>query len=256
MSEVVRVEKSSNYTVMSNAHLRDDRLSLKAIGLLSKILSLPENWDYTIAGLTHICCEGKAAVATAIRELEAAGYIERRQLRTPDGSFGGNEYVVHEAPIDANSPLTDFRLAGNRLTENPSTDNPSAGNRPQLNTDIPSTDIYYPPIVPQRRRKRETKKQPDWKPERFAAFWEVYPRGESKQAAIAAWDKLKPDDELLAVMGRALKRQLRSEEWQRNIGIAYASTWLNKRRWEDEPRAPVCAPMQSYSGWAPDPEVL
>ena len=145
MSEVVRVEKSSNYTVMSNAHLRDDRLSLKAIGLLSKILSLPEDWDYTIAGLTHICCEGKAAVATAIRELEAAGYIERRQLRTPDGSFGGNEYVVHEAPIDANSPLTDFRLAGNRLTENPSTDNPSAGNRPQLNTDIPSTDIYYPP---------------------------------------------------------------------------------------------------------------
>ena len=142
MSEVVRVEKSSNYTVMSNAHLRDDRLSLKAIGLLSKILSLPEDWDYTIAGLTHICCEGKAAVATAIRELEAAGYIERRQLRTPDGSFGGNEYVVHEAPIDANSPLTDFRLAGNRLTENPSTDNPSAGNRPQLNTDIPSTDIY------------------------------------------------------------------------------------------------------------------
>lgn len=250
MSEIVRVEKSSNYTVMSNAHLRDERLSLKAIGLLSKILSLPENWDYTITGLTHICSEGKAAVATAIRELEKAGYIERRQLRTPDGSFGGNEYVVHE------SPLTDFRLAGNRLTENPSPDNPSAENQPQLNTDISSKDIYTPYNPPQRTRKRETKKQPDWKPERFAAFWEAYPRGESKQAAIAAWDKLKPDDELLAVMGRALKRQMHSEQWQHNIGIPYASTWLNKRRWEDEPRAPVCAPMQSCSGWAPDPEVL
>ena len=77
VSEVIRVEKNRNYTVMSNYHLADRRLSLKAIGLLSKILSLPDEWDYTIAGLTTICCEGKAAIATAIQELESAGYIVR-----------------------------------------------------------------------------------------------------------------------------------------------------------------------------------
>ena len=104
MSEIIRVEKNRNYTVMSNCHLADRRLSLKAIGLLSKMLSLPDEWDYTIAGLTTICCEGKAAIATAIQELEATGYIVRRQLRTKDGAFGGNEYIVREEPIDKDAP--------------------------------------------------------------------------------------------------------------------------------------------------------
>ena len=148
MSEIMRVEKTRNYTVMSNYHLTDRRLSLKAIGLLSKILSLPDGWDYTIAGLTQICCEGKAAVATAIKELEAAGYIERCQLRSDNGSFSGTEYIVRESPITENrssaempeSPITDFPSP-----DNPSPDNPSPENRPQLNTNIPSTNIPYSP---------------------------------------------------------------------------------------------------------------
>lgn len=123
-----------------------------------------------------------------------------------------------------------------------------------------------PPIVPQRgaaasgtpKRKREPKKAPDWKPDRFAAFWAYYPRGEAKQAAIRAWDKLQPDDDLLAQMGRALSIQKSSDMWQAGIGIPYASTWLNNRRWEevdltddhgaDLPPAGSC--------WAPDPEVM
>lgn len=101
----------------------------------------------------------------------------------------------------------------------------------------------YPPYNPpkgeapaKKRGKRSNvpKEAPDWKPERFADFWAAYPCGRSKQAAIKAWDKLKPDDALLVVMARALKRQMASEEWQRGIGIPYASTWLNNRRWEDE----------------------
>ena len=96
---VMRVEKSANYTVMSNHHLDDPRLSLKAIGLLSKILRLPDDWDYTLEGLSHICKEGKDAIRSAIVELEQAGYIERRQTHAADGSFAGNEYIVHEAPV-------------------------------------------------------------------------------------------------------------------------------------------------------------
>ena len=97
---------------------------------------------------------------------------------------------------------------------------------------------YSPPKgeAPARKRKRSNglKEAPDWKPERFAAFWAAYPCGKSKQAAIRAWDKLQPDDALIREMALGLKRALDSEAWQRGIGIPYASTWLNNRRWEDE----------------------
>jgi len=98
---------------------------------------------------------------------------------------------------------------------------------------------YSPPEgdAPARRgRRREPKAAPDWKPERFEGFWRVYPVKKSKQAAIRAWDSLRPDDGLLAVMGRALRRQMAGEDWQRGFGIPYPATWLNNRRWEDEDR--------------------
>lgn len=114
-------------------------------------------------------------------------------------------------------------------------------------------DTQDPPCSPpkgeakgQRKRTSEPKEAPDWKPDRFAAFWAVYPRGQSKQAAIKAWDKLRPNDSLLQAMAKGLKTALASEDWQRGIGIPYASTWINQRRWEDESRAlpAVQAPPQ------------
>ena len=95
-----------------------------------------------------------------------------------------------------------------------------------------------PTAVKRKPRSRGPKKEPDWKPERFAKFWEYYPRGEAKQAAIRAWDKLQPSDELIDTMAQALKRQVASESWQQGIGIPYASTWLNQQRWTDENRQP------------------
>lgn len=98
------------------------------------------------------------------------------------------------------------------------------------------------PKAPKRgRRSFGLKKAPDWKPERFAKFWDFYShkaRGENKQAAIRAWDKLQPADELIRVMGQALVCQVGSEAWRQGIGIPYASTWLNNARWEDVPKAP------------------
>ena len=211
---VCRVEKNENYTVMSNYHLSDPRLSLKAVGLLSKMLSLPENWDYTIRGLTCICREGRDAIQGAVSELEEAGYIRRQQRHDENGKFAGNEYVIYE------SPLTGFPSTGKPLTGFPSTGKP--------------------------------KTAPDWLPERFAAFWDSYPRPEGKQKAIEAWDKLQPDENLLRSMALGLMRQLQSSDWNRGIGIPYAATWLNQRRWEDEVKD---LPSQQ-SGWAKDEEVL
>ena len=101
---VFRVEKTRNYTVMSNYHLRDKSLSLKAKGLLSLMLSLPEEWDYTTKGLAYICKDGVDSIRTAVRELESAGYIVRQRERHADGMLGGIEYTILEQPREPEPP--------------------------------------------------------------------------------------------------------------------------------------------------------
>jgi len=150
----------------------------------------------------------------------------------------------------------DTPLPKNRETPPPKNqESPLPKNREENNTNNINN---IPPIVPQGgRQRREPKKAPDWKPERFEKFWRYYPRGEAKQAAIRAWDKLKPSDELIDQMAIALKRQMASEEWQRGIGIPYASTWLNQRRFEDEIKAPPKQIVSDGCGsWAEDEEVI
>ena len=95
---VFRVEKNSGYTVMSNHHLRNRNLSLKAKGLLSQMLSLPEDWDYTLQGLARINRESIDAIRQAIRELEQAGYIQRSRERDEKGRLRGADYVIFELP--------------------------------------------------------------------------------------------------------------------------------------------------------------
>ena len=95
---VFRVERNKGYIVMSNQHLRNRELSLKAKGLLSQMLSLPEDWDYTLAGLSYINLESIDAIRTAIWELEKAGYITRRQGRDEKGKMTAIEYTIYEQP--------------------------------------------------------------------------------------------------------------------------------------------------------------
>ena len=95
---VFRIEKTRDYTVMSNYHLRDMSLSLKAKGLLSLMLSLPENWDYTMKGLARICKDGIDSISGGIRELEAHGYLVRARIRGANGQLGSIEYTILEQP--------------------------------------------------------------------------------------------------------------------------------------------------------------
>ena len=95
---VFRVERNTGYTVMSNHHLRNKELSLKAKGLLSQMLSLPEDWDYTLSGLSYINRESIDAIRTAVWELEKAGYITRRQGRDEKGKMTAIEYTIYEQP--------------------------------------------------------------------------------------------------------------------------------------------------------------
>ena len=99
---VFRVEKTKDFTVMSNHHLRNRTLSLKAKGLLSLMLSLPEDWDYTTKGLAQIYKEGVDSISTALKELEKHGYLTRHRIRYKNGQLGDVEYKIHESPLDHN----------------------------------------------------------------------------------------------------------------------------------------------------------
>ncbi len=123
---VFRVERNTGYTVMSNHHLRNKELSLKAKGLLSQMLSLPEDWDYTLAGLSYINREKIDAIREAVRELERAGYIQRSRERDEKGRLRGTDYIIYEQPPNLDLPTL----------ENPTLENPM-----QLNKDIQKTDL-------------------------------------------------------------------------------------------------------------------
>ena len=140
---VFRVERNTGYTVMSNHHLRNKELSLKAKGLLSQMLSLPEDWDYTLSGLSYINRESIDAIRTAVWELEKAGYITRRQGRDEKGKMTAIEYTIYEQPQppELDCPVLENPTADNPILENPTTDNPTSENPMQLNKDISRTNL-------------------------------------------------------------------------------------------------------------------
>ena len=132
---VFRIEKARDYTVMSNHHLRDQSLSLKAKGLLSMMLSLPEEWNYTIRGLASICKEGTDSIGSALKELERTGYIVRNRLRDSKGKILDVEYVIYETPHPAAEPDTAVPDTAFPYPENPDMDIPCLEKPSQLNID-------------------------------------------------------------------------------------------------------------------------
>lgn len=135
---VFRVEKTKDFTIMSNHHLRNTELSLKAKGLLSLMLSLPEDWDYTTKGLAHICKDGVDSITTALKELERHGYLTRQRLRYDNGQLGDIEYTIHEQPVSTeNTGLSPKRENPRQVKPEqakPKQAEPEQENPAQLNT--------------------------------------------------------------------------------------------------------------------------
>ena len=217
---VIRVQKTKDYTVMSNRHLMDRKLTLKAKGLLSLMLALPEDWSFSIAGLATQAKDGKAAVRAGLVELEENGYLKRASLRDGSGKIVSWEYTVFETPV------SDF----------PQLENPDVGNRTELNTKKQNN----PPIPPE----GGSDGLPD--PELFTRFWAEYPRKVAKLKSMQKFDKLCRSEETLEQMLTALRRQIaaaenrasreRGRDWKEFF--PYPLTWLNQRRWEDEDDTP------------------
>lgn len=162
---VFRVERTRDYTVMCNHHLKDSGLSLKAKGLLSMMLSLPDEWNYTTRGLAAICKEGVDAIGKTLKELEQAGYIIRRQLRGRDGRISDTEYTIFEKPRKPNLPAPDTTPPDTENpymvnpdmeesdAEEPDTDNPAQLNTKKSNTQktitgLSNTHSFFPSAAP------------------------------------------------------------------------------------------------------------
>ena len=183
---VFRVERNKGYTVMSNHHLRNKELSLKAKGLLSQMLSLPEDWDYTLAGLSFINREKIDAIREAIKELERAGYIVRSRERDEKGRLRGTDYVIFEQP--QTSPVSDLPTLDNPTLEKPTQEKPTLENPTQLNKDIQKTDLpkkeksntdlssnhSIPILSPNPSPLREETAEPEWKGTEAADAYSVY----------------------------------------------------------------------------------
>ena len=164
---VFRVERNTGYTVMSNHHLRNKELTLKAKGLLSQMLSLPEDWDYTLAGLSHINREKIDAIREAVKELEKAGYIVRSRERDEKGRLRGADYVIYEQPqpkepeaatSSEQPPTSDLPTLENPTLDNPTLEkptlekptleNPTQLNKEILNTEKSITDLSSTHSIP------------------------------------------------------------------------------------------------------------
>ena len=141
---VFRVEKNKGYTVMSNHHLRNKALSLKAKGLLSQMLSLPEDWDYTTKGLARICRDGVDSICATVRELEDAGYIIRERVRNANGRLGSIEYTILEQPRPPEpkpgKPERENPVQVKPVLDSPVLGKPEQENPAQLNTKESSKD--------------------------------------------------------------------------------------------------------------------
>ena len=155
---VFRIEKTRDYTVMSNHHLRNTNLSLKAKGLLSLMLSLPEEWDYTTKGLARICKDGVDSICAGVRELEEQGYVIRERVRNPNGQLGAIEYTIleqprppepgrekpeRENPAQAN-PVLDSPVLGKPEQENPAQLNTKESSKEKSKKDLSSTEGSNP----------------------------------------------------------------------------------------------------------------
>lgn len=231
----VRVDKISDYTTLSNRALDDERLSMKAVGLLVYMLRLPDDWDFTLEWLEKKHRDGLSSIRSAMKELEEAGYVTRgNQKRGQGGTFLGSDYIIREDPDGSRETRTVTACENRTRTacEKPTSVFPTSENRMQPNTKLPSTKKPKPPKPP--RGRRRWKEACEHEPELFERFWKKYPRKDGKGEARYEWDDLKPDRELMKEMSAALRAQKATDEWQRGIGIPWACRWIRYRRWENE----------------------
>lgn len=211
---ILRKKHKEQYTVIPQGIFKDKRLSLKDIGLLTCMLSLPDNWQFSEKGLMAIFPnDGQTSIRTGLTNLEQFGYLIRERERD-GGKLGAVVWTLYD------TPYFDFPSVVNPSVENPHVEKPHVENQLQSNTKQSNTN--------------QSIKKEDIYP--FEEFWKAYPKKKAKEAARKAWVKLKPDETLGKEIIQAVMENSKSKDWLKENGkyIPYPATYLNGKRWEDE----------------------
>lgn len=203
-----KVSKSYGYTRVDNQIFKNSNLSLKAKGLLTLMLSLPDNWTFSERGLVQLSKDGRSSVRTTLQELEENGYLERKTIRNETGQFSHTQYTVFEEPR-SDTPRS----------ENPTSDiEPNKQSNNKQSNNKQSIDIKN--------------KQKEW----FNSFWEAYPKKVSVGQAEKTFIKKVVDEETLHSILKDLNKRQYFIDWTKDKGkwIPHASTYLNAEGWLDE----------------------
>lgn len=222
----IEVRRSkSPYTNVQNKLIWDEKLRPQTRWLLIAMLSLPDDWDYSIRGLSIKTGLAKETISKMLVELTNAGYLMRKpQSHGEGGRFAGTQYILTDVAGEFGEVEDEQGELCPPCPSLPCTVTPCTVNSPQQNKDI-QTKEQITPIVP----TGDTMSL-------FAQFWEAYPKKKGKEKARRAWKRLKPDAQLCQRMAIALELDKQSEDWHRENGqfIPHPATWLNGHRWEDE----------------------
>ena len=229
---IFKINKNKNYIVMSNYHLKEKDMSLKSKGLLSLMLSLPPDWDYSINGLISICKENETSIKSSLDELKKFGYLEVIKLMPNETETGRIEYVynIYEIPKQGvEKQGVDF--LGVEFLD--------LENQGQLNIEdkiLNNKDIDNILEENYNKRNAESSFESDSDEKLFNKFWKEYPKKVSKEKAKKWFIKNKPNEELVNLMIKQLKRFKTLKQWKDKDGqyIPYPSSWLNAHSWEDE----------------------
>lgn len=221
---IIRVNKTSNYTVISNNVFRDQSLSLKAKGLLTTILSLPDSWKYSIEGLVRLCSDGRGTVTSALNELIEKGYVVRTQIFDNENRFSGYIYDIYE---EKQAKIADLPCAEKPITEKPITENQTQLNTNLLNTNILNTNNISsnPPIFPRENIDREAM---------FEQFWKAYPPCKRKVDKPGCKRKFLKIENLETIFPEIMASlEMWKREWakEKNEYVPLTSKWINQQYW-------------------------
>ena len=268
----IRIEKTKDFSIVSNTVLRDKRLSLRTRGLLVFMLSLSETWEYSIKGLAYATGESEGKVGMCLKELEKCGYLTRERTRNSKGQMEGTNYTLWESPkvSDAENPSLEKPNLENPVLENPSLEKPNVENPGQINTNKNNNKYIYnnKPKQTQKNNTRACELQPipfkspaqidrekravvgSARPytqeqraiaeEYFNQFWKEYPKKQGQVEARLAWMRQNYSIETYIAIIKAVERfkQIR-RDWQTEGGryVPMPENFINNERWKDEVKA-------------------
>lgn len=235
----MRIVKNNNFSIVSNAIIRDTNLSLKARGLFILMLSLPESWEFSVKGLSKIAGEGLDAIRSGLHELEEQGYLSRQRKRNAEGKLGDMEYILYEEP---QKPKAEAPTEETSTVVEPMQEIPTQVKSTQINKEYKELQT-----ISRTEREREEQKllskligrplpleETKLQYEYFKRFWLMYPRKAKQFQAQLAWNALPVDVELYERILQAVEQYSKTRQWADKTYVPYPENFIDGKRWEDD----------------------